>query len=93
MAPPTDPSDNRQKTPRCPRRILAVHTRGPIYLCIDTWFHPNAPIRKSITPQADDATVLRNGQLQLIPSADIVPGDIVELAGVCVSCSVRHKIT
>mmetsp|Transcript_6568 Transcript_6568/g.17614 ORF Transcript_6568/g.17614 Transcript_6568/m.17614 type:complete len:1038 (+) Transcript_6568:39-3152(+) len=30
--------------------------------------------------EADDATVLRNGQLQLIPSADIVPGDIVELA-------------
>jgi hypothetical protein len=42
--------------------------------------------------QADEATVLRNGQVQLVPSSDVVPGDIVELAGavcVCVRMVVR----
>lgn len=31
--------------------------------------------------QAEVATVLREGRLSLVPSAELVPGDIVEVAG------------
>ena len=31
--------------------------------------------------QADVATVLRDGRLQVIPASELVPGDIVEIAG------------
>eukprot|EP00897_Mesotaenium_endlicherianum_P009526 jgi/Mesen1/8601/ME000005S08568 len=33
--------------------------------------------------QADVATVLRNGRLSMVPSADLVPGDVVEIAVGC----------
>lgn len=31
--------------------------------------------------QAEVATVLREGRLRLVPASDLVPGDIVEVAG------------
>lgn len=31
--------------------------------------------------QADVATVLRDGRLTVIPAGDLVPGDVVEIAG------------
>lgn len=31
--------------------------------------------------QADEATVLRDGRLHVIPASELVPGDIVEIAG------------
>ena len=32
--------------------------------------------------QADVATVLRDGRLGVVPAVELVPGDIVEMAGV-----------
>ena len=31
--------------------------------------------------QADNATVLREGRLSVVPRAELVPGDVVEVAG------------
>ena len=35
----------------------------------------------SVFLQADVATVLRDGRLHVIPASELVPGDIVEIAG------------
>ena len=35
----------------------------------------------SVNLQADVATVLRDGRLHVIPASELVPGDIVEIAG------------
>ncbi|KAL0322985.1 UNVERIFIED_CONTAM: Calcium-transporting ATPase 3, endoplasmic reticulum-type, partial [Sesamum angustifolium] len=40
--------------------------------------------------QADVATVLRNGWFSILPAADLVPGDIVEVSGE--SCSVEKEL-
>lgn len=36
--------------------------------------------RASWAPQADSATVLRDGRLAVVPAAQLVPGDIVEVS-------------
>lgn len=36
--------------------------------------------------QADVATVLRQGRLHVVPASQLVPGDVVEVAGTTVSC-------
>ena len=36
--------------------------------------------------QADVATVLRQGRLHVVPASQLVPGDIVEVAGTSVLC-------
>jgi len=39
--------------------------------------------------QADNATVLRDGQLLVVPTADLVPGDIIEVVGGWPACRRR----
>lgn len=42
-------------------------------------------------PQADAATVLRNGRLSVLPASELVPGDIVEVSGKVLISDLLHR--
>ena len=52
--------------------IVRVELSGRGVCRLPTW---------SVNLQADVATVLRDGRLHVIPASELVPGDIVEIAG------------
>ncbi len=73
--------------------FVTIHRNSGLACARRRFCSPDHIIKPSLLgrrPQAESATVLRSGMLQLIPAGDLVPGDVVEVAvGAKVPADVR----
>jgi sodium/potassium-transporting ATPase subunit alpha len=59
------------------KQLLVIVVSATFYAVVD--FHASRIMKSIKSLIAEDATVVRDGEQQTIPAADIVPGDLVVL--------------